>query len=199
VPDRRRAWARALFLAAPDKGARAAYGEALEALASAVEREKRLREFIIDPSVAKEKKAAVLMAALRDLKGSPQAELSSAVFGRFCSLLVEKGRSPLLVEIARSYCVMHDADEGIERLEVEAARDVDGAALERIATAWTRYSGAKTTRTSVRMNPSLIAGYRLRAGSLRIDYSIAGRLERLRRELAQPLGKFPSGAARGEG
>jgi F-type H+-transporting ATPase subunit delta len=186
-------------LAAPDKGARAAYGEALEALASAIEREKCLREFIIDPSVAKDKKAAVLMAALRDLKGSPQAELSSAVFGRFCSLLVEKGRSPLLVEIARSYCVMHDADEGIERLEVEAARDVDGAALERIATAWTRYSGAKTTRTSVRMNPSLIAGYRLRAGSLRIDYSIAGRLERLRRELAQPLGKFPSGAARGEG
>lgn len=206
MPDRRRAWARALFLAAPDKWARAAYGDALEALAAAVEHDKRLRVFLIDPSVTKDKKSAVLMASLGDLKGSPQAELGSAVFGRFCSLLVEKGRSALLAEIARSYCVMRDADEGIERLEVEVAREVDGAALERIATAWTRYSGAKTTRTSVRVNPSLIAGYRLRAGSLRIDYSIAGRLERLRRELAQPLGRTsasaeaaPGGAARGEG
>jgi F-type H+-transporting ATPase subunit delta len=201
VPDRRRAWARALFLAAPDKAARAAYGEALAALASAVEREKRLRDFITDPSIAKGKKAAVLMASLGESKGS-----SAEVFGRFCSLLIEKGRSSLLVQIARSYGAMHDAAEGIERLEIEAAREVDGAALERIAQAWTRYASAKSTRASVRVNPSLIAGYRLRAGSLRIDYSVAGRLERLRRELAQPLGKTsasadvaPRGAARGEG
>jgi F-type H+-transporting ATPase subunit delta len=194
VPDRRRAWARALFLAAPDRTARAAYGDALEALAYAIERESRLREFISDPSVAKGKKAALLAASLGDAAG-PAAE----VFGRFCSLVVEKGRASLLLEIARSYVLMRDADEGIERLEVEAARVVDGAALERIAQAWTVYSGAKSTRASVRVTPSLIAGYRLRAGSLRIDYSIAGRLERLRRELAQPLGNTPSGAARGEG
>jgi F-type H+-transporting ATPase subunit delta len=196
VPDRRRAWARALFLAAPDKAARAAYGDALEALSFAIENESRLREFISDPSVAKDKKAAMLASSLGDSK---ETELSSAVFGRFCSLVVEKGRSSLLLQIAHSYGLMRDADEGIERLAVEAAREVDGAALERIASAWTVYSGAKSTRTSVRVNPSLIAGYRLRAGSLRIDYSIAGRLERLRRELAQPLGKFPRGAARGEG
>ena len=78
-------------------------------------------------------------------------------------------------------------------------------ALERIATAWTTYAGAKTTRATVRVDPALIAGYRLRAGSLRIDYSIAGRLERLRRELARPLDKSPgtpggpTAEARGEG
>jgi F0F1-type ATP synthase delta subunit len=64
----------------------------------------------------------------------------------------------------------------------------DGA-LERIAAAWTANSGASTTMATVRLNPALIAGYRLRAGSLRIDYSIAGRLERLRREFARPLAK----------
>jgi F0F1-type ATP synthase delta subunit len=95
---------------------------------------------------------------------------------------------------------MRDADEGIARLEVEAARAVDPAALDRIAKAWSLYSEAKTTRASVRINSALIAGYRLRAGSLRIDYSIAGRLERLRRELARPLGKASASAqARGEG
>jgi F-type H+-transporting ATPase subunit delta len=196
VPDRRRAWARALFLAAPDAESRAAYAEALAALSSAIGAERRIGEFLIDPSVPKDKKASVIAAALGpgDGKGA-----GGEVFGRFCSLLVEKGRAALLPQIAHAYCGMRDADEGIARLEIEAAREVDGDAIKRIASAWTAYSGAKTTRATVRVNPELIAGYRLRAGSLRIDYSIAGRLERLRRELAQPLGKIPRGTARGEG
>jgi F-type H+-transporting ATPase subunit delta len=202
VPDRRRAWARALFLAAPDQAARAAYGDALEALEIALEREPRLHEFLSNPAIGKEAKSSLIAAALE--KAGSQA---SVVFGRFCSLIIEKGRAPLLVKIAHSYGALRDADEGIARLEVEAAREVDSAALERIAQAWAKYSGAKTTRTSVRLNPNLIAGYRLRAGSLRIDYSIAGRLERLKAELARPLGKSSAsagglasgGAARGEG
>jgi F-type H+-transporting ATPase subunit delta len=191
VPDRRRAWARALFLAAPNIESRAAYAEALAALSSAIGTERRLGEFIADPSVPKDKKSSVIAASLDPGFGQgPGAE----VFKRFCSLLVEKGRAGLLPQIARSYCAMRDADEGIARLEVEVAREIDPEALKRIAAAWSAYSGAKTTRAIVRINPELIAGYRLRAGSLRIDYSVAGRLERLRRELAQPLG-----AARGEG
>jgi F-type H+-transporting ATPase subunit delta len=197
VPDRRRAWARALFLAAPDGAARAAYGDALEALTGFLEREPRLRDFLSDTSVAKSAKASVLAASMA--AGGPAAAKGQAVFGRFCALLVEKGRSRLLPQIARSYGAMRDADEGIARLEVEAAREVDRAALERIARAWSVYSGAKETRATVRINSDLIAGYRLRAGSLRIDYSIAGRLERIRRELARPLGKSSAAEARGEG
>jgi len=197
VPDRRRAWARALFLAAPDREARAAYAEALEALVAAVEGEERLRDLLGDPSAPKETKSSVLAASL----GSGAQGETQAVFGRFCSLLVEKGRAALLPQIALSYCALREKDEGIARLEVESAREVDPGALDRIVKAWTAFAGAKATRGSVRINPDLIAGYRLRAGSLRIDYSVAGRLERLRRELAQPLRKAqaPGGAARGEG
>lgn len=210
MPDRRRAWARALFLAAPDRESRAAYAEALEALSAAIDSDARFREFLIDPSAKKSAKASILASAMgiaaESAKGSGQA-----VFERFCALIVEKGRTHLLPQVARSYGAMRDADEGIARLEVEAAREVDPAALARIAQAWNSYSGVKTTRTRVRINPALIAGYRLRAGSLRIDYSIAGRLERLRRELARPLGKSsersgasaqagdPGAQARGEG
>jgi F-type H+-transporting ATPase subunit delta len=197
VPDRRRAWARALFLAAPDRESRAAYASALEGLRLAVEAEPRLHACLADPSVAKSAKSSLISAALG--AGEPGA----AVFGRFCGLIVDKGRTFLLPQIARSYGEMRDADEGIARLEVEAARAMAQAALDRVAAAWTAYSGAKATEAMVRLNPALIAGYRLRAGSLRIDYSIAGRLERLRRELARPLGRPQAGAsaagARGEG
>jgi F-type H+-transporting ATPase subunit delta len=202
VPDRRRAWARALFLAAPDRESRAAFADALDALSAAIETEARIREFLTDPSADKKAKASVLVSSLGIVAGPTKGEGArsegAAVFERFCALIVDKGRATLLPQIARSYGAMRDADEGIARLDVEAAREVDAAALERIARAWNAYTGATTTRTEVRINPALIAGYRLRAGSLRIDYSVAGRLERLRRELARPLGK-PSAQARGEG
>jgi F-type H+-transporting ATPase subunit delta len=210
VPDRRRAWARALFLAAPDRASRSAFADALGALSSAIEGDPRIREFLADPSRDKRAKASLLRSALDAVTGDASGDASgeakgAAVFERFCSLVVDKGRAALLPQIARSYGAMRDADEGIVRLEVEAAREADPAALERIALAWSAYSGAKSTRTSLRVNPALIAGYRLRAGSLRIDYSVAGRLERLRRELARPLGKpsaqagAPGAQARGEG
>jgi F-type H+-transporting ATPase subunit delta len=197
VADRRRAWARALFLAAPGSEARAAFADALEALAAAIDGDALFREFLVDPSVPKPEKAAILASAMGPVGGAggPGAE----IFERFCRLVVDKGRAWILPHVARSYGAMRDADEGIARLEVEAAREVDGEALKRIAAAWTAYSGSKTTLARVRQNAALIAGYRLRAGSLRIDYSIAGRLERLRRELARPIGAAASGAARGEG
>ena len=200
MPDRRRAWARALFLAAPDRESRADYADALEGLRSAVERDRRVHNFLSDPSVPKAAKASVLASAL-----GADAASGADVFARFCALIVDKGRAALLPEIARSYREISDAAEGIARLDVEAAREMADEALQRVAKAWTVYSGAKTTLGTVRVNPALIAGYRLRAGSLRIDYSIAGRLERLKRELARPLGKSPGSArdpaaeARGEG
>jgi len=205
VPDRRRAWARALFLAAPDRASGSAYADALGALSSAIEGDPRIREFLADPSRDKKAKASLLRSALDAATGDAAGVAKgAAVFERFC-VVVDKGRTALLPQIARSYGAMRDADEGIVRLEVEAAREADSAALERIARAWSAYSGAKSTRTSLRVNPALIAGYRLRAGSIRIDYSVAGRLERLRRELARPLGKSsaqagaPGAQARGEG
>ena len=197
MPDRRRAWARALFLAAPDRVARAAFAAALEGLRLSIEAEPKLHAFLADPSVSKAAKAALIAAACGS--GEPGTE----VFARFCGLIVNKGRAFLLPEIARSFGELRDADEGIARLEVEAAREASKEVLDRIAAAWTAYSGAKDTQARLALNPSLIAGYRLRAGSLRIDYSVAGRLERLRRELARPLGRPQAGApavsARGEG
>jgi F-type H+-transporting ATPase subunit delta len=199
VPDRRRAWARALYLAAPDGECASAYADSLDGLRSAVERDGRIRNFLSDPSIPKAAKASILIAAYGG------AGRGAAVFERFCGLIVEKGRISLVPQIARSYGELRDADEGIARLDVEAARELADDTLRRIAAAWTVYAGVKTTRAQVRVNPALIAGYRLRAGSLRIDYSIAGRLERLRRELVRPFGKSSgmpegaSGAARGEG
>ena len=205
MPDRRRAWARALFLAAPDRESRSAFADALNVLSVAIETDSRMRDALSDPAGDRKAKVALLTAALGTRAGTPaKSDAGAAVFERFCALLVEKGRTPLLSQIARSYGALRDADEGIARLDIEAARQIDPPTLERIGRGWSAYSGAKSTRTTLRVNSALIAGYRLRAGSLRIDYSVAGRLERLRRELSRPLGSAvkvagTGGLVRGEG
>jgi F-type H+-transporting ATPase subunit delta len=209
VPDRRRAWARALLLAAPDGESRSAFADALEGLGIAIGEDRRIRSYLSDPATPKVDKVRLLRSAFTAgaTSGAARGETSQGaqVFERFCALIVEKGRTELLPQIARSYREFSDAEAGIARLEIEAAREVPQAVLERIAAAWTSYAHVSSTAAKVRVNPALIAGYRLRAGSLRIDYSVAGRLERLRRELARPLEKSsaqpesPTAGARGEG
>jgi F-type H+-transporting ATPase subunit delta len=191
VSDRRRAWARALYDAAPEASSRAAYGDALALVAAAMRDDPGIHEFLSDPSAPRGEKSRLLEAAL---PGPASAGEAGKVFGRFCGLLAAKGRIGLVPHIALAYRAIRDADEGIARVEVESAREMPTATLDRIARAWASYSGAKAASATSRVNTDLIAGYRLTAGSLRIDYSLAGRLERLRRELARPLGPAPGSA-----
>ncbi len=184
MADRRRAWARALFGSTTVPERRRSWGEALDALALAFAEERRIGDFLGDPGVSQADKASLLSSALT---------VPDEVFSRFCSLLVEKDRAYLLPEIALIYRADLDKAEGTVRLEVEAARSVDHAILERIGAAWARMSGTTRAETRLRLNPGLIAGYRLRSGSVRIDYSVAGRLERLRRDLSAPMGRSPQG------
>jgi F-type H+-transporting ATPase subunit delta len=197
VSDRRRAWARALYEAAPDSEGRAAFGDALDGIAAAMRSDRGVHEFFEDPSAPRRRKRELLESALPARAagaGAGGADGAAAVFGRFCGLLADKGRIGLVPHIARSYRAIRDADEGIARVEVESVREAAAETLDGLARAWAAYTGAKSAVATGRVNSDLIAGYRLTAGSLRIDYSLAGRLERLRRELARPLGP-----PRGEG
>jgi len=200
VSDRRRAWARALYGAAPDSGSREDYGEALEGIALAMRSDASIHEYLVDPSAPRDRKRFLLEAALPAApSGGPEgaAGARASVFSRFCGLLADKGRIGLVPHIARAYRAIRDADERIARVEIESAREASAAVVERIAAAWAARSGARKAFATARVNPDLIAGYRLRSGSLRIDYSLAGRVERLRRELGRPLDSRPP--ARGEG
>ena len=189
MPDSRRAWAAALFEAAPDVERRVAYAEALGAISLAMSGSegRALREFLREPSVARGRKAEVLASTAEPLSGGKPDPL----FSRFCALVVAKGRTGLLPAMAVAYRSALDSAQGVSPLEIEAAREIPSATVQRIAAAWRKASGAASVRSSVRVRPELVAGYRLRSGSIRLDYSIAGRVERLTRELAKPLAANP--------
>jgi F-type H+-transporting ATPase subunit delta len=182
VADSGRAWARALFSAAGATAARRLIADALDTLAGAMREHRVFREALKDPAVPNRLRIELIEAALPVTAPLETREL----YARFAKLLVGKGRIGLLPSVAVTHRRLLDAEEGVVRLDIEAAREPDEARVRRMTEAWSRAGAGEKVIARVRLRPELLGGYRLRAGSIRYDFSIVGRLERLRKHLARP-------------
>jgi F-type H+-transporting ATPase subunit delta len=100
----------------------------------------------------------------------------------FLLLVTEKGRADELDEMVREFEALVAAEEGILDVELTTALELSDAERKKILGQIEQVSGRKL-RATRRVDPSLIGGFVLRAGSHRVDASVRGRLERLRREL----------------
>jgi F-type H+-transporting ATPase subunit delta len=101
----------------------------------------------------------------------------------FLRLIAEKGRAAELADIVDELDVLVAAEERILDVELTTATDLSdeefGRILGRIETA----SGRKV-QAERKVDPNLIGGIVLQAGSMRLDASVRGRLDRLRNDLA---------------
>jgi F-type H+-transporting ATPase subunit delta len=175
VPASHRIYANALFEAAGDRGRLAEVREELADFVAATTDVPELGALLENPEVETTTKADVV----RDLVAD-----GDELVRNFLLLLVEKGRSGELPEIAREFDLLVARAEG--RLEVELTTAVeltdDEAAdiLRQIEAA-----SGRTIEATRRVDPDLIGGFILQAGTLRVDSSVRGRLARLRHELVR--------------
>jgi F-type H+-transporting ATPase subunit delta len=103
----------------------------------------------------------------------------------FASVVVEKGRAGELREIAAEFAALLAAADRVLDVELTTADELSQAAFDRIVEDIEQKSGRRVAATHS-VDPELIGGLVLQAGSLRLDASVRGRLERLRQELAHP-------------
>jgi F-type H+-transporting ATPase subunit delta len=102
----------------------------------------------------------------------------------FLQIAAEKGRIGEIQEIARELDRLMAVEEG--RLDVvlttayELSEPEAGAILKQIGEA-----SGQTVEATRRVDPDLIGGFVLQAGSMRVDASVRGRIEGLRRELVR--------------
>jgi F-type H+-transporting ATPase subunit delta len=101
----------------------------------------------------------------------------------FVRLVVEKGRGGEIREIAAEFDTLVAAEEGVLDVELTTAHELSDADFDRIRTDIEKKSGRKV-QASRTVDPDLIGGIVLQAGSMRLDASVRGRLERLRQQLA---------------
>ena len=101
----------------------------------------------------------------------------------FVRLVVEKGRGGEIRDIAAEFDTLVAAEEGVLDVELTTAHELSDADFDRIRTDIEKKSGRKV-QASRTVDPDLIGGIVLQAGSMRLDASVRGRLERLRQQLA---------------
>jgi F-type H+-transporting ATPase subunit delta len=169
-----RTYARALFDVAKEQGKLDEIREELHSFVTSIRDVPELRALIRNPELDPPAKADALAAVLQG---------AEEILRNFARLVAEKGRAQMLEEIAREYDTLVAAEEQILNVELttayELSDDEAGSIVKQI-------EGASGQRVEAEraVDPDLIGGVVLKVGSLEVDSSVRGRLERLRRELA---------------
>jgi len=169
-----RTYARALFEAAKDAGRIDEVRDQLTTFVEAVDEVPELRSLIRNPELDPLTKAAALDAVL---------EGADELIRNFVRVVTRKGRAAQLDEIAREYEVLVAAEEQILSVELTTAYELSDDEAAAIVNQIEEASGQRVEAART-VDPDLIGGLVLKAGSLEVDSSVRGRLDRLRRDLA---------------
>ena len=168
-----RMYARALFEAAQEADRVDAVSSDLGALATAGDEVPELRAFLRNPQIEPEGKAA----ALEQLAAG-----ADELVRNFVRLVAEKGRAGELPEIAKELDALVARAQNRLAVELTTSYELSEEEAQSIVQTIEKASGRSVEATRT-VDPDLIGGMILQAGSLRVDASVRGRLERLRREL----------------
>jgi F-type H+-transporting ATPase subunit delta len=173
VPVAQRTYARALVESAKQADRLAKVHEDLNDFVAAVDEVPELAALLENPEIDRAAKSSVLEELLGD---------ADELVRNFLLLLVEKGRIPELREIAREVDSLVAAEE--QRLEVHLTTAVELSDEEaRELVGQIESAAGRRVDATRAVDPDLIGGLVLQVGSRRVDASVRGRLDQLRREL----------------
>jgi F-type H+-transporting ATPase subunit delta len=168
-----RVYANALFEAAQEQGKLERVGDELAQLVAAERDVPELRELLRNPQLDPRARRA----ALEDVLGE-----SDELLRNFLLVLSDKGRAGQLEEIAAEFERLVAEAAGIVHAELTTAVELSDDEADKLLAQIEQASGRKVEATRA-VDPDLIGGIVLQVGSHRLDASVRGRLDRLRRQL----------------
>lgn len=168
-----RVYADALLAAARDAKRVDAVRDAFSAFVEAIRGSEELADLLRNPQIDPQAKREGLEAALGE---------ADETFLNFVRLVAEKGRAGELEEIYEEWERLLAAEERILELELTTAVELSDEEAAELVRKIEQASGRKV-EASRTVDPELIGGLVLRAGSVRVDGSVRGRLNGLRDEL----------------
>jgi F-type H+-transporting ATPase subunit delta len=110
------------------------------------------------------------------------ADGSDETVVNFLRLVAEKGRAGEIAEIVAELDTLVAAEHRILDVELTTAHELSDEEFGRILGRIESASGRKV-QAERKVDPDLIGGIVLQAGSMRLDASVRGRLQRLRHDL----------------
>jgi F-type H+-transporting ATPase subunit delta len=149
--------------------------EAITDFAAAVEQTPELRAVLRNPQLETSAKARIL----EDLAGDEEP-----LFKNFLLVVNDKGRVGELEEIAKEFERLMAREERRLNVELTTARELTDDEARVIVGQIEKAAGRRVEATR-RVDPELVGGIVLSAGSYMVDASVRGRLERLRQTLVR--------------
>jgi F-type H+-transporting ATPase subunit delta len=168
-----RVYAEALLEAAGEKGRLAEVREELADFVAAVEASDELRGLLRNPQIEPRVKRDALAAALGDV---------DELVRNFLLLVAEKGRIAEIDQIQAELERLIAREARVLELELVTAVELTDEEGAKVVRQIEDASGRRVEATR-RVDPSIIGGIVVQAGSQRLDASIRGRLAQLRQEL----------------
>jgi F-type H+-transporting ATPase subunit delta len=129
-----------------------------------------------NPQIESRAKARILA----DLVGD-----EDPIFKNFLMLTAEKGRAGQLEEIAREFERLLAREERRLSVELTTARELTDDEAAAIVAQIEEVAGGRRVEATRRVDPDILGGIVVQAGSYRADASVRGRLERLRQTLVR--------------
>lgn len=167
-------YAKAILDLANSKGVAEAVNNDMKSIASTIENNTELSDFIQSPTTRVEVKESALLEVFANVNG-----VTKGLF----HLLFENKRFEILNAIAAEYSKVFDEGNGIEVAKVTTAIPMDAALEAKVLAKIATLSDKKITIENI-VDPAIIGGFILRIGDQQYNASVANRLQVLKRELS---------------
>jgi F-type H+-transporting ATPase subunit delta len=169
-----RTYAQAVFDAAKERDRLDAVREELDDFVATLHEVPELDALLRNPQLDPGTKSEVIDKVTAD---------SDELVRNFLRVIAARGRGGQIEEIVREFDALYAAEEQVLNVELATAYELSDDDAREIVSQIEKASG-RTVEAKRSVEPDLIGGIVLKAGSLRVDSSVRGRLNRLRRELA---------------
>lgn len=169
-----RTYAQAIFDAAREQDRLESVREELDDFVATLHEVPELDALLRNPQLDPATKSEVLDKLTAD---------SDELVRNFLRVIAARGRGGQIEEIVREFDALYAAEEKVLNVELATAYELSDDDAREIISQIEKASG-RTVEAKRSVEPDLIGGIVLKAGSLRVDSSVRGRLNRLRRELA---------------
>jgi F-type H+-transporting ATPase subunit delta len=164
-------WARALFNLTVSEEQMISRKEILSQITFMLLKTPKFGQFIFNPQVSMREKKEVFQKGISDIQ-----------LANYLSLLSEKGKFKYLPEIAKKYQSMVMEYKGIIEAKLMIAAAIDSDLKAELQMRLEKNYG-KTFIIHEKINPEIIGGAVLIFDNRMIDFSIAGRLEKMKKNL----------------
>lgn len=165
-------YATALYSAASKQKALDAVEKDLSAFAAQIQKDKRLQDFLHDPSVKKSLKAEGMSAACDKMKMNALSKNLFLAMG-------ENGRYGIIPKVCDSFKIIMAAQRGEVICEVTSAKPLDAAMTKEVEAAiGGLLKAGQKSNTTYKVDPFIIGGLVVSVGDKYVDMSMSSKLKK---------------------